>query len=306
MEQSFLSKFFSLIALFVALIVAALAVLMYIRDYRTKPDINDWAVLDGELRNNVNKETDIIAVVPFWAERGLEFFGDLSPHFVHDISTWDLDSVKRVHLVWVFAKDKELFERLEKDFEPRQEKKIGKITYDLLERRGEPAKVVYDFYERFTESAGYVIDAKGERQECRKRSDEGLQCGEKRWMEIERRWAQVNNDPHRCIWAHPQSEKAVYVSWENIPNGQRLTVHAGLTSQAVRKGGAPVKIDVEIDELEMGGMEIPNEDGWFRLDIGVPGTPSEQSHRVVFKITAPHDGMRHFCFDALLRNYPLK
>jgi hypothetical protein len=288
----------------VACVVAVAAVYSigwYIYSPLTRPSLRDYEGFSSFVHSRWS-QGDVIAVAPFWAERLREYAGDLNVINPPDLVDEDLSLNSRLWLLSVFgyAKDRDLLGTLSKKYRLSEEKRFGKLTLYLFELPP-AARVVYDF--RMNVNKSKVYQTRGQdRRECASWRDDHWDCGTNSWETVGRTILDVDDNPRRCIWAHPVTAATVNVDYTDVPLGRKLLLHTGLTAAATRMaGGAPVTVEVLIDGRQMLSATNENAKGWngFEVDTSSMAGPG---HQVAFRIRTQRDGMRHFCFTADTRD----
>ncbi len=107
--------------------------------------------------------------------------------------------------------------------------------------------------------------------------------------------------PRRCIWAHPATGKATVVRFEGVTLDTRLIGYGGLPWFLEREShGAPVLLEVFIDDDNVGSMEHEDGEGWKRFELSTEPYAGE-AHAVEFRISAKKARQREFCFQVDVR-----
>jgi hypothetical protein len=109
----------------------------------------------------------------------------------------------------------------------------------------------------------------------------------------------IDDNPRRCLWAHPTTNGWVSVEYKGVPLSKRIAGHTGFTYAATRMtDGAPVTLEVFINGKKVLTHVNENRKGWNRFEADTSSLAGSTGD-VLFRVFTRHDGMRHFCFDAL-------
>jgi hypothetical protein len=112
---------------------------------------------------------------------------------------------------------------------------------------------------------------------------------------------ELGDDPREIIWAHPSDSGPIELSYEEVPAGRALLVHTGFTPPAARvKEGVPVTLEVLVDGRLLGKVVQENRTGYFPSTFEMASL-GPGPHSFTFRVLSPNVGMRHFCFDAEVR-----
>ncbi len=280
-------------------VAAAYSIAWYVYSFRTRPTLKDYEGASSHIHAQWARG-DVLAVTPFWAERIREYAGDLDVINPPNLVGEDLSRQRRLWLLSVFgyANDHDLLGTLSKKYHLATQKRFGKLDLYLFDL-APPANVGYDFYER-VQDARVTVARGADRKECTWR-DKKWACAPSSWEYVGQTILDVDDNPRRCLWAHPVTGGIVTIEYSNVTLSRRIVGNHGLTAAAARvPDGMPVTLEVEIDGREMHRSTNLNKKGWNRFEVDTAayaGTP----HTVTFKITTPRDGMRHYCFTADVR-----
>lgn len=266
---------------------------------RSLPTAEDVRAAGEHIRANF-AAGDAIAVRPWWAARLRETVGDLPWIQVRDLAAEDLSRYARL---WVWVHD---------GYESELGGPFASGTYRLEERRDfgngallryalpRPARVLYDFRERLQDARVRMFNGQTA-MPCPRWEQDRFVCTNRDWNYIGRMIVELGDDPREIIWAHPSDGGPMEVEYTDVPHGATLLVHTGFTPPAARaKEGAPVTLEVEVDGRVAERIVQENRTGFFPalVDLSPFGAGP---HRVVFRVSTPHAGMRHFCFTAEVR-----
>jgi hypothetical protein len=107
-------------------------------------------------------------------------------------------------------------------------------------------------------------------------------------------------EPRRCVWQHPQGPEPVRVTYEDVPLGDRLVLHAGLYYEHERKRtGGPVHLQVRVDGEPVGEMVHRDGDGWKPMEMRLQRRADRG--RVEIEVTARRPHLRSLCWAATMQ-----
>jgi hypothetical protein len=288
----------------VAALVAAAAVYSigwYIYSPLTRPSPADYEGVSSHL-HALWQKGDVLAVVPFWAERIREYAGDLDVINPPDLVSEDLSRNARLWLLSVFgyAKDRDLLGTLSRKYRLSGEKRFGKLVLYLFDLPP-PAKVSFDFWASI-DKAKVTLQRGGDRKDCTTWRDGRWECANSTWEYVGRNILDIDDNPRQCIWAHPVQGAVLAVTYKDVPLSRRIVGNTGLTYIATRvPEGAPVGFEVLIDGRQALTTVNENRRGWNRFEIDT-SSMAGTAHEVTFRVRTQRDGMRHFCFMADARD----
>ncbi|HJL48823.1 MAG TPA: hypothetical protein RMG45_23395, partial [Polyangiaceae bacterium LLY-WYZ-15_(1-7)] len=72
----------------------------------------------------------------------------------------------------------------------------------------------------------------------------------------------------------------------------------GVLDAAAARGGPDVRLALRVDGRPVDAIEAGAEPGYATFAWTIP--PSDAPRRVTFRVSAPEDGARHFCWGATL------
>ena len=240
---------------------------------------------------------DALTVRPWWAARIREQLGDLTFVSVRDLAGEDWSRFARLWVVLLPGAE------LSGPFADagvslQQEFVAGNLRlrrYQLAER----ADIRFDFRAQLHQ-AKVRMRRQSTAVPCDRWVENRWQCSRHDWNYVGRITVELDRDPREVIWAHP-ADHPLEIEFDGVPAGRELRVHTGFTPPAARAvGGTSVTLQVLVNDREIGRVVQDNQTGYFlhRWDLtGLGRGP----HRVTFVVTAPHGGMRHFCFDGEVR-----
>jgi hypothetical protein len=281
----------------VVAVAAVYSIGWYIYSPLTRPSIDDYNQFSRYIHANWTRG-DVLAVTPFWAERVREYAGDLKVINPPNLVDEDLGAYRRLWLLSVFnyANKRDLLGTLSHKYKLAGEQRFGRLGLYLFEM-AQSGRVTYDFREQIQKAHVYV-DKDGQRKECATFRDGGWRCPGNSWEYVGQETLDVDDNPRACLWSHPTTGGSVNTEFKGVPLGRRIVVHSGLTRNATRmKEGAPVTLEVLVDGRSVLTAVNRNAPGWniFEADTSAM---AGGNHDVLFRVTTPQDGMRHYCFTA--------
>ncbi len=127
----------------------------------------------------------------------------------------------------------------------------------------------------------------------------GWFCSDKGWNYVGNTAAKFNGGYVPCIWAHPLEDGPLQVRFDGVKIGKHLDCSHGIADGGVDgfPGGADVTMEVKLDGKTLVIEKRTNVKGWagFRVDTSAH---AGKKGDLLFSITTPHSGGRHYCFDA--------
>jgi hypothetical protein len=112
--------------------------------------------------------------------------------------------------------------------------------------------------------------------------------------------------PRRCIHQQPEGSVPLRVTFRDVPSTQRLVLYAGLyyeDERSLERG--PFTLRVRRDGVEVGRMEHRDGEGWKRLELAFPPSPSHaRAASFTFETTSPAPDRRSVCWAATMRVAP--
>ena len=120
----------------------------------------------------------------------------------------------------------------------------------------------------------------------------------------------INEDldlqPRRCVWQHPaEAGSSVVTTFEDVPLGARLVLHAGLYYEHERmREHPPFELRVHVNGREVGHMTHRDGDGWKRLEAstGEAGSDPTRRGQVQIEVSADNPHLRSVCWAADIRS----
>jgi hypothetical protein len=250
----------------------------------------------GQLIRSQWRQGDIIAIRPWWAARIREHVGDLTFLQVRDLASEDLSTHARLWVVLLPGYDDDLHEKHELE----DESPAGRLTVRRY-RLPEPVPILYDFQEQLRRAQVRMYQGKSAKP-CSRWVENRWVCTNRDWNYVGRMVVELGDDPRAVLWAHPSDTGPIEITYPDVPGGKTLLVHTGLTPQAARTpGGAPVTLEVRLNGHLLGRVVRPaDQSGYFPTSWDISGH-GPGPHTVTFRVSAPHVGMRHYCFNGEVR-----
>jgi hypothetical protein len=111
----------------------------------------------------------------------------------------------------------------------------------------------------------------------------------------------LENEPHHCLWQHPQGDEPVQLTFRAVPLGAALVFHAGIyyEHERMRKGG-PVQATISVDGQVLGTFEHKDGDGFRALTLDTSQL-GKASGDVTVAVRAHEPEARSFCWAATTR-----
>lgn len=255
-----------------ALLIALIELVSYVRVQASVPTEGEWGEVSAAIRAGL-REGDTIVSTPDWNDPTLRLFvGDLLD--LGDAGRADLAPFDRV---WEVAAN-DAPSQLLPGREPDASTRFGHLVlrrYDLG-----PSPVLFDFVANHRAAE---VDIAGVDCPWSRRRPEGgglwrgqlwpherFQCAESTWTFVgETVVEDLDLQGHRCLWQHPPANNAwISSTWEDVPLGERIVLHADLYYQHERMcEGGPVELRVEVNGREVGRMIHRDCEGWKSIEI---------------------------------------
>jgi hypothetical protein len=109
----------------------------------------------------------------------------------------------------------------------------------------------------------------------------------------------LNDDPHRCIWAHPPPKgRTLRITFPDVPLAKTLRLRAGLNFRAaLSQRGTDVEFRATIgDEQVLEHTYGAQTSTWFPHDIDTTDRAGTRAD-VSIEVRAPKVQDRYFCFN---------
>ena len=118
------------------------------------------------------------------------------------------------------------------------------------------------------------------------------------WIYVGETIRSMDNDPRRCIWAHPPPNYYwVELTYDDVPMGDVFRVRAGPTANAVRsKRGTEIELEVEIDGRTQSHTFPPRSQAWRAIDVDTSKWAG-QTKKVQVRVRSPKVFDRFFCLN---------
>lgn len=113
--------------------------------------------------------------------------------------------------------------------------------------------------------------------------------------------------PRRCVWQHPQGAEPIRARFSNVPLGDELVLYADLYYEHERhQENGPIDVVVFVDGEEVGRMTHRDGDGWKRMvaSTHVPRRGERDTGEVRVEVTAENPHLRTLCWAATTRSAP--
>jgi len=121
------------------------------------------------------------------------------------------------------------------------------------------------------------------------------------WVEVRPKSCTHDGTSRRGIYAHPDDEGALRLTWENVRLGSRLVVRGGLEDDIVVWDRGDVMVNVRIDGEARESLSVRNRRGiqWRAYDTA---EQAGETADVEMTITTDDADQRWFCLDAVTLN----
>lgn len=247
------------------------------------------------------EERDVVRVHPTWNEDGLPYLTRVGNqlHRHHWPLVEDIQHIERIWIISETGRVKEALERL--PFTPEAVETLTFETITLL-RVDVPAwaRLPASLHDqlataRVTRRAGNAVE------DCRI-----WEAGQRRWYCARRDQtfyvgsvlAELDDDPRRCIWAHPVKDQVLRVEFNDVPLGDVLRIRAGLDLRGTRfERTGPVDYRVFIDEELVTERRIsPHDASWHPQEFDTT-LHNRASAQIALEVEAEDIRQRRFCFN---------
>jgi hypothetical protein len=263
----------------------------------TRPSRDDYAESTSYIRSRF-EPGDLIDVNPFYPTRVRQILGDLPMASFRRPAEEDLGRYRRLWLFSLFGAERRAEIGLDARYELLEDERFGRIDVRLY-RLPEPRPLVYDFRAELERASVWIDEPMG-RRHCSSWQQGRWRCSAAYWNYVGREILEIGEEPRAVIWAHPVPSGTLTIHYPDVPLGSALDLATGFDSAALRYGGSPVTLAVEIDGREVRRLEQRPVPGFFRLRIETREFRGA-GHAVTFKVTTPNERWRHFCFAAEAR-----
>lgn len=280
------------------------------------PDEGDWEAAASFVRSE-EQPSDLVEVAPDWADPVLrEHLGDLIS--LHEAAHSDRAPFERLWLLSIRGANLEDMP----PGDPVLDRYFGRVRvrrWDLG-----PSPVLYDFVDHVRDARVTMVRGDSERpctwQPRGTARGGGLGAGAmapgaRHQCDPSRPWLWVGEtvtedldlEPRRCIWQHPEGSAPIRATFDDVPLGDRLVLYGGLYYEHERMlEHGPIHVTVRIDGEEVGRMIHRDGDGWKRIEVDPQQVVSAEDARgeVTVEVTAPDPHLRTFCWAASTRAGP--
>ena len=264
--------------------------------------ISDPADAYGRAATFVNRAWrtgDVLATRPFWAARAREYLGDRPMVQVRDLAAEDLSRHRRL---WLLSAPGATHSP-GGPFDNGKYRLSDQRWFSELELRlyelPEPAQVVFDFRAELQRARVAVVGKR--RRECAKWVENRWVCPDQPWEYVGRMVIDLDANPREAIWAHPNDEGPIEITYPTVPGGRILRVYTGLTPAAARViEGTPIEMEVLVAGKSLARLSQANLASWNVHDLDISNFGSGP-YPVTLRIKTKNVNMRHFCFQAEVR-----
>lgn len=282
--------------------------------YAARPPLeDDWDSIVPVIRELRDRD-ELVVVAPYWADpHARRVLGDWAMP-LRDVARPDDDRYTHAIEVNILDAPSEL-----PDWRITGERRVGKFSIRELENPA-PSPVLLDLVDRLAPDTASAASLRGkQRRECtwttKGRVENGglhghptfpkrrFQCpGAGSWHFVgETLIEDQNYRPRRCIWAHPPQGGQTSVTFHDVELGSKIIGYGGLPYFLERESeGAPVELEVLVDDRRLGDMTHEDGEGWKRFEFSTQPFAGER-HDIEFRVSARKAHQREFCFQADIR-----
>jgi hypothetical protein len=158
----------------------------------------------------------------------------------------------------------------------------------------------YDLRNHIRDAEVYFRDTAGNRTPCDRWRFGRWTCGIAPWLWVGPTEQLIRGQPRECIWAHPWVDHELVVAFRNVPTGNRLSGRYALADGAADiPDGAPVTFSVRTLG-QAHDFVAANERGLRSYQVNLRDAQGAETFDVEFAVNATADGVRHFCFTAVV------
>ena len=258
------------------------------------------AVVEREFQDG-----DLVVVYPDWMGDGRVALGPWMP--IRDQARGDILDYPRV---WQLAPDGRRAPELA-GLPVERSWSFDGLSLELL-RNTSYAPARWRAYDDIGNARVVIASGEGDKPCVWRPQDQAHHCGDgfgQPWVFVGQfLMTDMDQQPRRCLWAHPTDVGPIVVTWDRAPSGRTLVVHTTLSYLAAREMKyAPVYLETLVDDRPLGtavqadGMPFQT----WRYDVPPPADGGASGERrVELRVRTDFQGMRHFCFDAAMRGEP--
>ena len=158
--------------------------------------------------------------------------------------------------------------------------------------------VHYDFGDQLRHGRVQLRRGSGSTKQCRPIIGQ-FRCGKASWKTVHQRVEDMGPEISlaRCIWAHPQREGPLEISFSDVPPGEAIVGFFGIPESGSVSEKHPVHLKVGIDDVYRYEGKITKKKHIETFKVPVP-PESGDAIDVRFQVSAPKVGKHHFCFNA--------
>ena len=160
------------------------------------------------------------------------------------------------------------------------------------------ADVNYDFGDQLRYGRVEIRQSDNSTRTCRPMLGRFL-CGSQAWKVVHQRVEDMGQEVSlaRCIWAHPQPEGPVEISFADVPSGDAIVGFYGVPESGSATNKKPVNFKVALGGRYRFEGEITDNKQVKSFKVPIPENKRGGTIDVRFQVSAPHTGQRHFCFN---------
>lgn len=159
----------------------------------------------------------------------------------------------------------------------------------------------YDVSEHLSEANIFYQPEDGPTAHCDRWILRRWECGLESWHWIGVTEVVMQDRNRRCIWAHPATGYDLVIQFSNVPLGTQLAGRYGLSDTVIDYTDLPpVQFEARVGSASR-SYTVGSRRGFHSYQLA-PDPTDTGPVDVEFIISAEHDGLRHFCFTAVMQD----
>lgn len=272
-----------------------------------EPD--DWREPAAYVKEHIG-DRDVVRVHPSWTADPLPHLADVGERVrrQHFPLEEDLQDVERI---WILSETDRLdgaLDRIPFSVDKPTLERFGHVTVARVEVPNS-SQFDYEMLEHLDEATVERVETDGETRTCSNwdEADWRWDCGaQDQFLYVGRELLVLNDDPHRCIWAHPLDKgRPLRITFPDVSLSKTLRLRAGLNFRAsLSKRGTDVQFRVQIgDRTALEHTYGARTSTWFPHDIDTTERSGEEVD-VTVEIRSDKVKDRYFCFNGWVSDRP--
>lgn len=159
----------------------------------------------------------------------------------------------------------------------------------------------YDVSEHLSEANIFYQPEEGPTAHCDRWILRRWECGLESWHWVGVTDVVMQNRDRRCIWAHPATGHDLVIQFSDVPLGTQLAGRYGLSDTVIDYTDLPpVQFEARVGTASR-SFSVGSRRGFHSYQL-TPESTDTGPVDVEFVISAEHDGLRHFCFTAVMQD----